>query len=345
MRNGAGTSASFQSVGRYLSISRNLTFKKRVTKSPKLHFLDAGLLAALRGLTPQRLRLDRTRFGSALETFVFGEILKLAGWAEDRYALSHFRDKERNEVDIVIEDGRGRIVGIEVKASATVTGRDFSGLRRLAVATGDRFVQGLVLYDHEQTVPFGDRLAAAPVSALWSWWPNRFVDVAPRPLAEDYRLVAHLSPASSASSLSSPADVQPISAHRSPYPPIPVSCRQRHAMEMACRGSLSCSPISVICLVFLDLEPLHDAGPPGVIRCAIANVSQTSIRGLAKPNDHGRTDLHRVDAEHLEPGDRVYEAERRLRQLLRRTIRRTVSGRRRTPLRARVRSDASTRTG
>ena len=141
---------------------------KRVTKSPKLHFLDAGLLAALRGLAPQRLRRDRTQFGSVLETFVFGEILKLAGWAEDRYALSHFRDKERNEVDIVIEDGRGRIVGIEVKASATVTGRDFSGLRRLAAATGERFVQGLVLYDHEQTVPFGVRLAAAPVSALWS---------------------------------------------------------------------------------------------------------------------------------------------------------------------------------
>ena len=141
---------------------------KRVTKSPKLHFLDAGLLAALTGLTAQRLRRDRTQFGSVLETFVLGEILKLAGGAEDRYALSHFRDKERNEVDIVIEDGRGRIVGIEVKASATVTGRDFSGLRRLATATGERFVPGLVLYDHEQTVTFGERMAAVPVSTLWS---------------------------------------------------------------------------------------------------------------------------------------------------------------------------------
>ena len=141
---------------------------KRVTKSPKLHFLDTGLLAALRGLTPQRLRRDRTQFGAVLETFVLGELLKLAGWAEDRFALSHFRDKERNEVDIVIEDGLGRIVGVEVKASATVTGSDFSGLRRLAKGTGERFVLGLVLYDHEQTVPFGGRMAAAPVSALWS---------------------------------------------------------------------------------------------------------------------------------------------------------------------------------
>ena len=49
---------------------------KRVTKSPKLHFLDAGLLAALRGITPDRLRRDRTPFGAVLETFVLGELLK-----------------------------------------------------------------------------------------------------------------------------------------------------------------------------------------------------------------------------------------------------------------------------
>ena len=141
---------------------------KRITKSPKLHFLDAGLLAALRGITPDRLRCDRTPFGAILETFVFGELLKLASWSEDRYTFSHFRNKERNEVDIVIEDGRGRIVGVEAKASATVSSRDFSGLRRLADACGDRFALGLVLYDHEQAVPFGERMVAAPISTLWS---------------------------------------------------------------------------------------------------------------------------------------------------------------------------------
>ena len=141
---------------------------KRVTKSPKLHFLDAGLLAALRGITPAHLRRDRTPFGAMLETFVLGELLKIAGWADDRYIFSHFRDKERNEVDIVIEDGLGRILGIEVKASATVSTGDFAGLRRLEAATGERFALGLILYDHDQTVPFGERLAAAPVSTLWS---------------------------------------------------------------------------------------------------------------------------------------------------------------------------------
>ena len=141
---------------------------KRLTKTPKLHFLDAGLLAALRDITPDRVRKDKTLFGPVLETFVLAELLKLASWSDDRYGFSHFRDKERKEVDIVIEDRRGRVVGIEVKASATVTTRDFAGLRRLSEACGDRFVLGLVLHDHEHIVPFGERLFAAPISALWS---------------------------------------------------------------------------------------------------------------------------------------------------------------------------------
>ena len=141
---------------------------KRLTKSPKLHFLDAGLAAALRGLTPDRLRRDRTPFGPLLETFALGELLKLTSWADDRYGFSHFRDKQRNEVDIVVENGRGEIVGIEVKASATVSDREFSGLRRLAASTGERFAMGLVLCDCESSVPFGPQMAAVPISALWS---------------------------------------------------------------------------------------------------------------------------------------------------------------------------------
>ena len=141
---------------------------KRLTKTPKLHFLDAGLLAALRDITPDRVKKDKALFGPVLETFVLAELLKLASWSDDRYEFSHFRDKERKEVDIVIEDRRGRVVGIEVKASATVTTRDFAGLRRLSEACDDRFVLGLVLHDHEHVVPFGERLFAAPISALWS---------------------------------------------------------------------------------------------------------------------------------------------------------------------------------
>ena len=141
---------------------------KRLTKKPKLHFLDAGLLCALRGMTTERIGLDRTGFGSALESFVVSEVLKLVGWSEDRFSLSHFRDKEQDEVDIVLEDQAGRVVGLEVKASATVRNQDFTGLRKLAAAAGSRFSFGAVLYDHERAVTFGDRLAAVPLSSLWN---------------------------------------------------------------------------------------------------------------------------------------------------------------------------------
>jgi predicted AAA+ superfamily ATPase len=140
---------------------------KRLTKKPKLHFLDSGLLAALRGLTPDKVVVNRTAFGAVLETFVHSEILKLTAWSDDRFSLSHFRDKELDEVDIVIENRRGQIVGLEVKASATVRNEDFSGLRKLAAAVGERFAFGAVLYDHEQAIGFGDRLAALPLASLW----------------------------------------------------------------------------------------------------------------------------------------------------------------------------------
>lgn len=141
---------------------------KRLTKSPKLHFLDAGLLAALRGISPETVRKNKMPFGAILETFVFSELQKVATWSEERCSFSHFRDKDKNEVDIVIENRRGEIVGIEVKSSATVSSDDFSGMRKLAGACGDRFVQGIVLYDHDQVVPFADNMFAAPLSCLWS---------------------------------------------------------------------------------------------------------------------------------------------------------------------------------
>ena len=94
--------------------------------------------------------------------------MKLASWSERRLTFSHYRTKDLDEVDIVIEDRRGRIIGIEVKASATVKSDDFRGLRQLQNAVGDRFIRGLVLHDHDQITPFSERLHAAPLSILWS---------------------------------------------------------------------------------------------------------------------------------------------------------------------------------
>ncbi|MEY2683812.1 MAG: hypothetical protein RJA09_956 [Pseudomonadota bacterium] len=140
---------------------------KRLMKSPKLHFLDTGLLAAMRNTTEKQLQMNRLDYGPLLENFVVSEVLKLITWSDKRLRVSHFRTHSQHEVDLVIEDRLGRVVGIEVKASSTVRSADLQGLRQLQEAVGDKFVQGLVLHDHDRITPFGERLHAAPVSLLW----------------------------------------------------------------------------------------------------------------------------------------------------------------------------------
>ena len=141
---------------------------KRIAKTPKLHFVDPGLLAAVRGLNFRRAKANRTQFGALIEGFVYSETRKLMSVSDMQLAPHHFRYQETHEVDIVLERDDGMIAGIEVKASATVKTGDFSGLRTLAKACGDRFAYGAVLYDSADWVPFGSRLAAVPLSSLWA---------------------------------------------------------------------------------------------------------------------------------------------------------------------------------
>ena len=139
----------------------------RLVKTPKLLLGDTGVACALLGLDAQSLYRDRTTLGHLLETFVYQELRRQASWHERSIRFHHFRDKDGAEVDIVLEREAGEIAGVEVKASATVTAADFRGLRRLAGAMGDRFAAGVVLYDGEASVRFGERLYAVPVRTLW----------------------------------------------------------------------------------------------------------------------------------------------------------------------------------
>lgn len=139
----------------------------RVIKTAKLQFLDAGLLASLLDLTAQEVAQDRTRFGNVLETFVFGELLKHSTTAQDDYRLMYYRDADKFEVDVVIENAAGQLVGVEVKAAATVKASDLRGLKKWAALAGPQFRLGVVLYDGTETLPLGDGLWAAPLSSLW----------------------------------------------------------------------------------------------------------------------------------------------------------------------------------
>jgi predicted AAA+ superfamily ATPase len=141
---------------------------KRIVKTPKLHFLDTGLLSVLLGVNSERITADRSKFGAILESFVISEILKIASWSSTEVRLSHYRDKDQDEVDLIMENEMGSLVALEVKASATVSPTDFKGLRKVAQAAGKDFRLGIVLYDGDKVLPFGDGLLAAPLSCLWS---------------------------------------------------------------------------------------------------------------------------------------------------------------------------------
>jgi len=100
---------------------------KRITKTPKLHNLDSGLLATARGLAFERVRGDRGAFSTLLESFVLSEGLKRMGASRLRLSPDHFCDRDKHEVDIVLEHDEGMLFRTEVKASAAVKAADFNG--------------------------------------------------------------------------------------------------------------------------------------------------------------------------------------------------------------------------
>ena len=137
----------------------------RLIKTPKLHLSDTGLASSLLGVNADELWKDKELLGQLLETFIYQELRKHASWHDEDLKFYHFRNKDKVEVDIIIEKGRLK-AGIEVKAAATVKQSDFQGLIRLKDACKGDFAGGIVFYDGEQVLPFGDKLYAVPISHL-----------------------------------------------------------------------------------------------------------------------------------------------------------------------------------
>jgi predicted AAA+ superfamily ATPase len=140
---------------------------RRVMRASRVWMCDTGLLADLCGLGMSRLAESPADAGPLLETFVAAEITKQLGWNRRRVELLHFRTLAGREVDLVLEAADGSVVGIEVKAAATVGKAEFKGLEALREAAGKRFARGIVLYTGREALPFGEDLWALPVGAIW----------------------------------------------------------------------------------------------------------------------------------------------------------------------------------
>ncbi|WP_234391214.1 ATP-binding protein [Nocardia suismassiliense] len=145
--------------------SRNIS--TRATAMPKIAFVDSGIAANEIGADARSLLRPGGQFGPLLEGFVLTELARQLTWSDEDVELFHYRTKDQVEVDAVLENRRGQVVGIEVKAASTVNPNDFRGLRHLAERLGNDFLAGIVLHTGQQTLPFGPKMLAMPVAALW----------------------------------------------------------------------------------------------------------------------------------------------------------------------------------
>lgn len=139
----------------------------RLIKTPKLHLTDTGVACALLGLDGDALWADRAMMGQMLETFVLQEIKRLESASQLTSQFYHMRDKDGVEVDIVMLCANNKLSGIEVKASATVGLSDFKGLKKLQASEPERFNCGVVLYDGDACLRFGEGLWAVPISRMF----------------------------------------------------------------------------------------------------------------------------------------------------------------------------------
>jgi predicted AAA+ superfamily ATPase len=140
----------------------------RLAKSAKVFIADSGLACHLVGANAERLAYDGPARGAMLENFLAMEIIKQRGWSQTKPAIHHFRSAAGAEVDLVLEDRAGRVVGIEFKSARSVGADAFRGLRALRELAGKNFVRGVVLHDGVETLRFDPTLVAAPLSAVWS---------------------------------------------------------------------------------------------------------------------------------------------------------------------------------
>lgn len=140
---------------------------KRFIKSPKILVCDSGLLTYLLGGSAEYYEQQPVAFGPILENFLTMELVKQISWSKTRPQLFHFRSLRGHEVDLVLEDRRRRVVGIEVKTSGTVAQSDFKNLMVLSEIASRNFHRGVVLYTGSDVVPFGNNLFALPMSILW----------------------------------------------------------------------------------------------------------------------------------------------------------------------------------
>lgn len=173
-------------VEQYLDVLTRLSFAQRLgawasgaagreIKRPKVHLLDTGVAAAIRGFSSTSFGPtgDQTALGHLLETYVHNELVKNLPYLARDWRLWHWRNQEGREVDLLAECDR-MLVAMEVKASSTLNADDIKNLRWFKTLGPGRTWQvvGILFYLGDRPLALGENIYGLPLSTFWAWRPQ-----------------------------------------------------------------------------------------------------------------------------------------------------------------------------
>lgn len=177
---GSGLSLQRRTVEAYLNALETLylieripayaqTDYVRVGKTTKLIMNDSGLLSSYLRLTIDDVRFDGDRVGKLIETHVANELRKQLDVTQGDCIWYHYRDRENREIDFIIENLHGDLLGIEVKASTSVTLEDCKHLRwfKEHISPKNKKFIGIVLYTGNRVLSLGNGFWAVPIAGLY----------------------------------------------------------------------------------------------------------------------------------------------------------------------------------
>jgi hypothetical protein len=141
----------------------------RVGKQSKIFMADSGLMSSLLRWNMDQVRFDSDRSGKLIETFAFNEIMAQIDAGDGRYKLFHYRDREKREIDFLIEREDNALLGVEIKAGSAVNKDDFKHIKwfQKNLVKKQEFI-GVILYTGQYPASFGHNLWAIPFGLLWA---------------------------------------------------------------------------------------------------------------------------------------------------------------------------------
>jgi predicted AAA+ superfamily ATPase len=151
------------------SWSKPNKLNKRFVKQKKLYFTDTSLLCHIMQRTMEEIyQNDKTAMGHIFENFIATEIMK-AVKSHGSFSVSHFNpvQNQGKEVDFVIENKDGKIIGIEAKLDGTINEKDWANMNALRETVGNRFIKGIIVYTGTELIPVSRNIWAIPVNYLW----------------------------------------------------------------------------------------------------------------------------------------------------------------------------------